>query len=336
MGATVSTGKSVSAFARDDGTIIYVLFEETYEKNCYPRTPSWSTVFVGTAEEAVGRIFKYGAVCSGGLLQSRGGSILPESYIGQWLKEMAAPTLMVDVRTKLEVRDAFYSPIPKESAEAAFAELRRIGQGSLADKLTAGESQDVSLFESPEIFLALKRSGIAAWRLIDSCCRGSAPAPGLGYSPDACKGVPGMEMLDGYRLGEHVLLRESDGLYRAQGWAYSVEADFVSAYAEREIKYPGSYKRAIKAYRAQIAALEELPSIAILHSNVTDDIPAWQVRSAKEVLEAIGDQPRTLKEIREVQAQQESNLIYKITDFAEQCFAWEAAPNPAPHQASML
>ena len=40
MGSTVSTGKLAAAFRATGGKIMYVLFEETYEANCYPRTPS--------------------------------------------------------------------------------------------------------------------------------------------------------------------------------------------------------------------------------------------------------------------------------------------------------
>ena len=40
MGSTVSTGKLAAAFKATSGKIMYVLFEETYEANCYPRTPS--------------------------------------------------------------------------------------------------------------------------------------------------------------------------------------------------------------------------------------------------------------------------------------------------------
>ena len=41
MGSTVSTNKLAAAFKTNSGKTMYVLFEETYESNCYPRTPSW-------------------------------------------------------------------------------------------------------------------------------------------------------------------------------------------------------------------------------------------------------------------------------------------------------
>ena len=37
MGATITMGKIAAAFQANDGATYYALFEQTYEKNCYPQ-----------------------------------------------------------------------------------------------------------------------------------------------------------------------------------------------------------------------------------------------------------------------------------------------------------
>ena len=91
MGATVTTGKLAAAFQAPSGQNIYILFEETYEKNCTPHTPHWSCILFGNLSAAVERIFGHASGCEGGMLQGRGGSITPEGYIRGWLKELASP-----------------------------------------------------------------------------------------------------------------------------------------------------------------------------------------------------------------------------------------------------
>ena len=96
MGATVSTGKLAAAFATAAGKIIYVLFEQTYEKNCHPHRPEWSCTFIGSIEMAMKWIFLSASSCEGGMLQNRSGQITPEGYIAGWLKELASPVEFQD------------------------------------------------------------------------------------------------------------------------------------------------------------------------------------------------------------------------------------------------
>jgi hypothetical protein len=85
MGATVVTSKTVAAFRNPkNGDVIYVLFEQSYEKNCYPHTPSWDCRAIGTFEQVFRRVFMSGSSCEGGSLQVRGGNTKPETYIKGW------------------------------------------------------------------------------------------------------------------------------------------------------------------------------------------------------------------------------------------------------------
>lgn len=95
MGATVCTNKRAAAFL-SNGKAIYILFEETYEKNCYPHTPVWGCICIGYLEDALKRIFSSAAACESGSLQSRRGYIVPENYISSWMKELKEPFQYID------------------------------------------------------------------------------------------------------------------------------------------------------------------------------------------------------------------------------------------------
>ena len=73
MGSTVSTGKQVAAFKATSGKVMYVLFEETYESNCYPRTPRWSSYMIGELPAVMRHIFRAASSCEGGMLKGAGG-----------------------------------------------------------------------------------------------------------------------------------------------------------------------------------------------------------------------------------------------------------------------
>lgn len=82
MGATVVTGKAVAAFHHPTtGEVIYLAFEETYEKNCHPHTPRWDPRAIGTFEQVMKVLYGSAAACEGGMLQTRSGHTKPELYL---------------------------------------------------------------------------------------------------------------------------------------------------------------------------------------------------------------------------------------------------------------
>ena len=82
MGSTVSTNKLAAAFKTTSGKTMYVLFEETYESNCYPRTPRWGCLMMGEIANTMRGIFRSAGSCEGGMLKGAGGrDISPEGYI---------------------------------------------------------------------------------------------------------------------------------------------------------------------------------------------------------------------------------------------------------------
>jgi hypothetical protein len=120
MGATVTCKKLVAAFA-GAGRVFYVLFEQTYEKNCYPHTPGWSCTYCGGIDGALRRIFRYASSCEGGMLQNRSGWITPEGYIAGWMKEMASPVRMSDCAISLQLAATRMRPSSGAAKQAATA-----------------------------------------------------------------------------------------------------------------------------------------------------------------------------------------------------------------------
>ncbi len=119
MGATVTTGKRATAFRAPSGTIIYVLFEATYEKNCHPHTPHWGCCAIGDIAAVMERIFAYGSNSEGGMLQGRSGRITPEGYIRGWLQELSAPIEFSDRTIQIQRgKGSLYDPIPPEALAA--------------------------------------------------------------------------------------------------------------------------------------------------------------------------------------------------------------------------
>jgi len=68
MGSTVTTRKLAAAFKSANGTVTFALFEESYSKNCYPRTPSWCCWSIGDIRHVMKAIFSAASSCEGGML----------------------------------------------------------------------------------------------------------------------------------------------------------------------------------------------------------------------------------------------------------------------------
>lgn len=103
MGSTTITNYAVQCISADlpvqDARNIYVLWEETYENNCYPHTPSWCSRFVGTYAECVERIMRWAAGCAGGGLKSRNGqTVTPVAFVKKWVEAFKTP-LVLDPET---------------------------------------------------------------------------------------------------------------------------------------------------------------------------------------------------------------------------------------------
>ena len=177
MGATVTTGKLAAAFRATSGCVFYVLYEETYEKNCHPHTPEWNCWCFGPIEDVLKRIFRSASSCESGMLQSRNGRITPEGYIASWLKKLAEPIDLMDRSISLRFGTDFYDPIRPQNIDAANAVLIDFGRQDLVDALANGTTIVVEMYRNAELIATLlERASISAWRILRSC---STPLFGL-------------------------------------------------------------------------------------------------------------------------------------------------------------
>ena len=288
MGATVITGKRAAAFKAPAGDIIYVLFEETYEKNCYPHTPHWSCGFIGRLDGAMQRIFRWASGCEGGSLQSRNGDIKPENMIAGWLKELEAPHEMPDLNITLKIgTDSMYDAIPKKASEATLQRLSDMGRSDVGDRLAAGESVELSLHRDSDVIMAALGHQMP-WRII----RGEEAAyhprrPDLGYAPKPVKGfdvqVPAVLKVEEYER----LLRKPDGTWYCAGWDYSVVGNYVAGLGEAELREPGSFRKRIIAYRETVknSAVVPLEQITVLVDRSVEIESEYGRRSIAEFAE---------------------------------------------------
>jgi len=260
MGATVTCNKLAAAFAGADSPF-YVLFEETYEKNCYPHTPHWSCVYLGDIEGALRQIFRFASSCEGGMLQTRSGNVTPEGYIAGWMKELASPMRMPDCNITLQVSESLYASVRSANVEAVCAILDDNGQAAAAKAIRAGDQATLSLHRDA-IAVAGLCVAIAPWRIIGSH---TVPLYGerdhsLGYNPKPAAGFD-VARPAAFKVDNHNrLLQRVDGSWFCAGWQHSIVGSFVANLWEAERKEPGSFRKRIRALREVLKTAEMVPT----------------------------------------------------------------------------
>jgi len=260
MGAKVTCKKLAAAFRAAD-SVFFALFEQTYEKNCYPHTPSWSCTYCGDIDDALRTIFRYASSCEGGMLQNRGGCITPEGYIAGWMKELASPMRMPDCRIALQVSESLYASITSKNVETVCAILDDHEQSAASDALRAGGHVTLSLHRDA-VAVARLCAGIAPWRLIQSY---AAPLykerdASLGYNPRPAASSevarPAAFKVD----DQNRLLQREDGTWFCAGWQYAIVGDFVAKLWKVERKEPGSFRKRIQAFRDALKSAPQVPA----------------------------------------------------------------------------
>lgn len=263
MGATVSTGKLAAAFEASNGSKVYVLFEQTYEKNVRPHNPHWGCITFGPIETVMRAIFLGAGSCESGMLQGKGGRALtPEGYISGWLKELANPVEFQDRTITLQVSESMYAPIPKESFKDVADLLVSMGRNDVADALAGGETASLSLFDDTDLLGAIYSRVLAPWRIIRSH---ETPLHGLrrldlGYAPVKPKN-PSISIPSFLTACEDLrLVKTEDGFWRSAGHADSATSSFIARSWEAELREPGSYKQRLKALREAISSAPKMPA----------------------------------------------------------------------------
>ena len=273
MGSTIVTNRCAAVFdhPHNRGDHIWVLFEKTYESNCYPHTPRWSARAIGRIREAMQMIFQDAACCEGGMLRAPGGAITPETYIRRWIRELRHPVQMPEMHIRLTRKDLcnlFHSPgdEPDEVRWADFStRMYENGREDIPHTLEQGGEVTLSLHQDIELVLAIygysreRKALLGPWRAFGGeWAPVTAPKAATGYFPAGGEiSSPVSPMA--YRIDDHALVMLQDGKWRAAGWAYSAVGDYVKGLWEQELRAPGSYQVLIPPYREAIKAAPFLP-----------------------------------------------------------------------------
>ena len=299
MGATVTTGKKVYAYADASGQPVYVLCEETYEKNCYPHTPHWSVIAFGRIETVMQRVFSYAAATCGGMLQGRGGWITPTDYVAGWLQEMGAPHAFTDEKTVLVVKANSYGRvIDEEHASQACATLHAQGRADLAGSLARGDSITLQYRDDAAVLCALAMV-VPPWRLLgdfDVVGYADSKNMALAYRPETAKTSPHVPLPGLFRMrpkgdtqGLKNIVVSQNGRPVIGEWEYAVREAWVHDYGPHELSHPGHFPRQYRDLVKHLDNLPLLPADTIIQIDPDKARSAW-ANNAKRMAADLGGQ----------------------------------------------
>ncbi|KAF0255674.1 hypothetical protein [Pseudomonas putida] len=332
MGSTVSTGKLIGAFEGSAGKPVYVMFEQSYDKNSYPRTPKWRARMIGDAAAVLKNIFLCAASCEGGMLQGAGGRyVTPEAHIASWLKELSNPVEMADQSFELAVGKYWEAAIPQDSYEKAKARLATIKADHIIEALEAG-SVTVSLHGDSDALSAIY-NGESIWasQIIkeDRAPVDGLRNPSLGYSPAKSK----VQQIDTPRftmihpdLGSY-LIQGQDGAWRCENGGHSYIYDLVRDLWQDEVREPGSYRARIKAYRAAIDSASMVPhQTTTIVVDMKAPLTEWQLESVNRALREV---PHSIvgHEAR-IPVPTDYNQLYWVVGLPDHCTKWVLGTTP--------
>lgn len=297
MGATVTVGKKVAAFKSPSGKTGYVLFENTYEKNCYPHNPNWSCVSIGYLEDVIARIFATASCCEGGGLQGRNGYITPEGYITAWLTEMENPIEMPNYKEQVAFGENFYATIPSSLRERV---LKGLEEEGFADRALAlcGDGFEASLHDDFDVLRAIyvkHRNELGPWRFIGRYSVESQMyrrnCPELGFMPgkDASFRPTIPQMFDVGR--DNLVVEQADGGYRVNS-ASTATRRFIEGYGSIELAHPGTFKKAFKAFRDVAKSAPKAGSETVIVVSMTglDEEEKYSARLLQEIAVILGQE----------------------------------------------
>ncbi len=326
MGATVTTGKLAAAFKAPSGQNIYVLFEQTYEKNCTPHTPEWSCILFGDLSAAMERIFRHASACEGGMLQGRGGSITPEGYIRGWLTQLATPVLFPRETVVLKIgKGGLYDAIPETTWAEVSERLGIIGRTDLRGQLAAGETIEIST-DDTDVMLALygSKGALAPWRVLRDVPSSTARRSDLGYAPVPAETFA-VEVTEVLAIGnDERLLKRPDGTWYVAGWAFSIVGSFVSALWQAEMREPGSYSKRIKAYRE---AVNNAPQVRLEKAKVVVDCRVTlDDKYKRQTVAEMRSQPGAVVTPNGFEIVPTKDSLWSLTQLPQECTSWIILP----------
>lgn len=341
MGATVSTAKHVTAFRATSGTVVYVLFEQKYEKNVHPHIPEWSCVAMGNLSATLRQIFERAAIVESGLLQTRSGGSTPEGYIAAWLKEMAEPRELSDRTIKLRLGTDFSSPLVESNFAEVSEVLAGLGRRDVVDALAEGRTVPVSLYGEAELLSSIYGGTyLRPWRILP-CPTFSGPLrPDLGYAPVAAKSHS-VSLPSFLKVDEHSrLVQRADGTWYCGGWEYTIVEAYVRELWEAELQEPGSYRKRIKAYREAVNQSPPMPVGTRVEVDLTVPLSEdYQRENVQNVAERMQVNTTERGYSVEIPVTCDANALWRLTKLPRECTSWvlpSGTTTPRTEQLSLL
>jgi len=267
MGATVSTACAVSAFRdRNDGRIYYIMWEKTFEKNVHPHNPSWGAIHVGDQTSVIETVFRNANACEGGLLQGLRGHITPEGYIRRWMNALKEPMVVPEGTTFDLSMGGWRAAIDPNNQEVILLLLEH-GLDQELLSIRQGKTVSLHVLEHGELLTRLRARGVSAWKMLQSSPIGEVTNKRLApdhSKPGAGQYIPPIPLM--VRIENNVYIDDGHGhgVFRNEGWDYSVVGAFVANFWQTEIKHPGSYKSAIKTFREAVKAAPKAEDMNLL------------------------------------------------------------------------
>jgi hypothetical protein len=280
MGATIFTNQAVNVLQTASGPG-FLLFEETYEQNCYPHTPRWGCVGIGRRDNVLRSIFNGAASTESGLFRPRSGATTAEAYIPRWDRALKN-ALSIQSR---QIRVGKHTmPMPRVG-ETLFPPMRDEVDGpfdpSQAKDWDDGKPITLDLESDFDTIVWLWRTKrLSLWKVFKS--------PDLNGNALDMSGeifYPAASKKQHRQLPEFVRLFDSDSqlylkdgtLLVAFGNDYEVMGNYVSGYAETEIWRPGHWKSNLRAYRKHIDSSPVLDQSLVLSALVPMNCQPWQL-----------------------------------------------------------
>jgi hypothetical protein len=234
MGATVTTGKAALAFQAKN-EVIYVLFEEAYEKNCYPHEPHWCCFAIGNYQQVMTKVFGRASAAEGGSLTNRAGSLTPEMYLRGWNLAFHKPMLFNnrDISFRILERDIWHDGIESNKAGCVYNVLKETNRLDVWEKLISEDDKvTLSLYDDIDLIISLFGvNGVESpWRIINAYSYHGMEC--LGFIPAKCHGgkfPQTMTRLAKFIGGHSTYFAEmqSDGTFANHEWEYRVIANYV-------------------------------------------------------------------------------------------------------------
>ena len=335
MGATVTCGKLVAGYKNQHGEVIYVLFEQKYEKNCYPHIPHWECIFIGPIEKALARLFCRASACEGGSLQNRSGYITPEGYLQGWIKAFTTVYQMNDLCIEADVGPYLSSAVPLGKKDEVKTEFLQFGKHAAHDQLERGETVRLSLFSDSDLIVKLLNGTLSPWRFIKSQDIPSTIAdPGLSFIPEKSASVDAA-IPAFYRVGEgrYVGLDE-DGKWRFKDEAWMIVQNWVKSLASDPLKHIGNFKVQLKTLRQTLSDAPKVPEGGVVEVDRTVALEEDYQRRAIDSIEEEFQGVKTDKGF-EFPAPTEARQLWQIASLPDGVSVWRI-PTPASQQTGQI